>query len=178
MKLASKSKNRLAILDMIQDGISSDEIFESSDYESISEDKIKQRIYPSLLNKITDYVMEKKGFSRSLAREKAKTMINWDGASNTPVKNIKFMGTDNRPHMTVDIGGVNIAIEIKKGNRGSFLREGFGQSMIYSTIYDFVLCVFIDTSDNKKIMHGSSAITEQYFLDNIWENFNIKFVVV
>jgi hypothetical protein len=178
MKLASKSKNRIAILEMIQDGISSGEIFETIDYKNQSEDKIKQFIYPNLLNKLTDYVMERKGFSRSLAREKAKTMIKWEGNKNTTVKNIQFMGTANRPDMTLDIEGIKIAIEIKKGNRGSALREGFGQAMVYSTLFDFVLYQFIDTSEDGRIKNGSSAITEQAFLNNIWNNFNIKFTVV
>ena len=91
---------------MIQDGISMHEIFETIDYKNQSEDKIKQLIYPNLLNKVTEYVMEKKGFSRGLAREKAKTMIQWEGNKQTAVKNIHFMGTANRPDMSLDIGGV------------------------------------------------------------------------
>lgn len=178
MKLASKSQNRLTILEIIQDGISTNEIFETIDYKKQSEDKIKQFIYPNLLNRLTDYVMEKKGFSRSLAREKAKTMIKWEGNVNTTVRNIHFMGTANRPDMTVHINGINIAIEVKKGNRGSALREGFGQALIYSTVFDFVLYLFIDTSDESKIVNGATAVTEETFLENIWNNFNIKFVVV
>jgi hypothetical protein len=178
MKLASKSKNRIAILEMIQDGISTEEIFETNDYKTKSEEKIKQAIYPNLLNKITDYVMDKKGFSRSLAREKAKTMIKSDDSSSSQVRNIQFMGTSNKPNMSLNIGGIKIAIEFKKGNRGDALREGIGQSLIYSTIYDFVLYMFIDTSDNDKIINGSAGITEENFLEDIWENFNVKFVIV
>ena len=178
MKLASKSKNRLAILEMIQDGISTGDIFEAIDVKSQSEDKINQTIYPNLLNKVTEYVIEKKGFSRSLAREKAKTMISSEFGEGSAVKNLQFMGTSNKPSISVNIGGVNIAIEIKKGNRAAGLREGFGQSMIYSNTYDFVLYLFIDTSEDNRIKHGSTSITEQNFLENIWDNFNIKFVVV
>jgi hypothetical protein len=178
MKLASKSKNRISILEMIQDGISTHEIFETIDYKNQSEDKIKQFIYPNLLNKVTEYVMEKKGFSRGLAREKAKTMIKWEGNKQTTVKNIQFMGTSNRPDMSLDIGGVKVAVEFKKGNRGTGLREGFGQSLIYSTVFDFVIYMFIDTSDDRKIINGATAVTEQDFLENIWDNFNVKFVIV
>jgi len=178
MKLASKSKNRIAILDMVQDGISTQNLFEVLDFKDKTEDKIKQLIYPNLLNKVTEHVMERKGFNRSLAREKAKTMINWEGSSNKLVKDIHFMGTTNRPDMTLDISGVKIAIEFKKGNRGSAIREGFGQSLIYSTVYDFVIYMFIDTSDENKIVNGATAVTEQKFLSNIWENFNVKFVIV
>ena len=88
------------------------------------------------------------------------------------------MGTSNRPDMSLDIGGVKVAVEFKKGNRGSGLREGFGQSLIYSTVFDFVIYMFIDTSDERKIVNGATSVTEQDFLENIWDNFNVKFVIV
>lgn len=75
MKLASKSKKRLDLLEAILEGITTRDIFETIDYKSQSEDKIKQFIYPHLLTQLTEYVMEKKGFSRGLAKEKARTMI-------------------------------------------------------------------------------------------------------
>lgn len=178
MKLASKSKKRIELLDSIQSGITTRDIFETIDYKSQSEDKIKQFIYPHLLDQLTEYVMEKKGFSRGLAKEKARTMIKWEGNVKTTVKNMQFMGTANRPDMTVEADGVKIAIEFKKGDRGSALREGFGQSVIYSTVFDFVIYMFIDTSEDSKIANGSTAITEQNFLENLWNNFNVKFTVV
>ena len=178
MKLASKSKKRIELLDSIQSGITTRDIFETIDYKSQSEDKIKQFIYPHLLDQLTEYVMEKKGFSRGLAKEKARTMIKWEGNVKTTVKNMQFMGTANRPDMTVEADGVKIAIEFKKGDRGSALREGFGQSVIYSTVFDFVIYMFIDTSEDSRISNGSTAITEQNFLENLWDNFNVKFTVV
>jgi len=178
MKLASKSKKRLELLNSIQEGITTREIFETIDYKSQSEDKIKQFIYPHLLDQLTEYVMDKKGFGRALAKERARTMIKWEGNVKTTVKNMQFMGTANRPDMTVEADGVKIAIEFKKGDRGSALREGFGQSIIYSTVFDFVMYMFIDTSDDSKIVNGATAITEQNFLENLWENFNVKFTVV
>lgn len=178
MKLASKSKKRLDLLEAILEGITTRDIFETIDYKSQSEDKIKQFIYPHLLTQLTEYVMEKKGFSRGLAKEKARTMIKWEGNVNTTVKNIQFMGTANRPDMTLESDGVSIAIEFKKGDRGASLREGFGQSLIYSTAYDFVIFMFIDTSDEGKIVNGSTAVSEQRFLQNLWDNFNVKFAIV
>ena len=178
MKLASKSKKRIELLDSIQSGITTRDIFETIDYKSQSEDKIKQFIYPHLLDQLTEYIVERKGFSRGLAKEKARTMIKWEGNVNTTVKNIQFMGTANRPDMTVESEGVTIAIEFKKGDRGSDLREGFGQSIIYSTAYDFVMYVFIDTSPDSKIVNGSTAVNEQRFLENLWDNFNVKFAIV
>lgn len=178
MKLASKSKKRIDLLDAIQTGITTREVFETIDYKSQSEDKIKQFIYPHLLDQLAEYVMEKKGFGRGLAKEKARSMIKWEGNVNTTVHNIQFMGTANRPDMTVDYDGVKIAIEFKRGSSGSGLREGFGQSIIYSTAYDFVIYMFIDTSLDGKILNGSTAVNEQKFLENLWNNFNVKFAIV
>ena len=175
MKLASKSKNRIAILDMIQDGISSKQI-STAFLKNQSEDDINRIAYPKLLDAVSEYVMGKKGFNRSLAREKAKTMIRCNDGFN--IKTTNFMGTSNMPNMSLDINGFKVAIEFKKGNRGSSLREGIGQSLIYSTSYDFVIYMFIDTSDDNKIVNGAMSVTEQMFLDNIWDNFNIKFVIV
>ena len=55
MKLASKSKKRLDLLEAIQDGITTRDVFETIDYKSQSEDKIKQFIYPHLLTQLTEY---------------------------------------------------------------------------------------------------------------------------
>jgi|TARA_R110002096_G_scaffold58655_1_gene147586 hypothetical protein len=178
MKLSSKSKKRLKLLDVIKEGITSHEIFETIDYKNQSEDKIKQFIYPNLLNSLSNWIVKSKGFEPGLARKSAKTMVKWEGNIKTTVKNIQFMGTSNRPDMTVETNGVRVAIEFKRGKSGSSLREGFGQSLIYSTAYDFVIYMFIDTSDEKKIVNGATSVAEQSFLKNIWDNFNIKFLVV
>ena len=178
MKLSSKSKKRIELLDVISDGITGHEIFETIDYKNQSEDKIKQFIYPNLLNTLSDWIIDKKGFAPGLARKKAKTMVKWEGNVNTTVKNIHFMGTGNRPDMTIEVNGVRIAIEFRRGSSGSSLREGFGQSTVYSTAFDFVIYMFIDTSDEKKIVNGSSSLMEQAYLKSLWDNFNIKFLVV
>ena len=177
MKLASKSKNRIAILEMLQDGITTSKIYETIDYKNQSEDEIKKFIYQHLLERITSWVVEKKGFSLVLAKQRARTMITWEGNTKTTVEDINFMGTKNRPYITINIEGIKIAIEFKKGDRGNTLRDSFGQSLVYSTAHDFVLYLFIDTSVNEKIKNGAKSITEHKFLESIWNNFNIKFII-
>jgi hypothetical protein len=49
---------------------------------------------------------------------------------------------------------------------------------VYSTAFDFVIYMFIDTSDEKKIVNGASSLMEQAYLKSLWDNFNIKFLVV
>lgn len=178
MKLASKSKNRIELLEAIQEGITSHEIFETIDYKNQSEDKIKQFIYPILINQLTDWIVEKKGLDSDLARAKAKSILKWEGNVKTTVHNIQFAGTSNRPDMTLEYDGLNVAIEFKKGDRGSALREGFGQGLIYATVFDFVIYLFIDTSAEGKIRNGCTAIAEQDFFNSLWTNFNIKFIAI
>ena len=88
------------------------------------------------------------------------------------------MGTNNRPNMSIEYGGIKIAVEIKRGDRGSDLRAGFGQSLVYSTVYDFIIYMFIDCSDDGRIKNARTGISEEKFLENLWDNFNIKFIVV
>ena len=87
------------------------------------------------------------------------------------------MGTENRPDMVVDMNGLKIAIEFKKGKSGSDVRAGIGQSIIYSTHYDFVLYFFIDISDDKTIKNAQGGVNETEFVELLWEQYNIKFIV-
>ena len=178
MKLASKSKNRLELLETITEGITSTEIFESSDFKNRSEDKLKKAIYPNLLNTIADRICDKRGFSKGLAREKAKTMIKFDDSKSQPIGTTHFMGTSNKPSITVESSGVKVAIEIKKGDRAKNLKESFGESMIFSNVYDFVIYLFVDTTEENRISKGTSGITETNFLKNLWDNFNVKFTII
>jgi len=178
MKLSSKSKNRLELLDCIAEGISTPEVFKTINYKNQTEDQIKTFIYPHLIDALTEWVMQRKEFNRTVARAKAKAMLRWEGNVNTTVHHMQFMGTANRPDMIVDLNGLRVAIEFKRGESGSDLRSGFGQSMIYSTVYDFVLYMFIDTSVDSRIKNASTGVSEQKFVENLWNNFNVKFVIV
>ena len=105
-------------------------------------------------------------------------MIKFDSSKTTGARSMHFMGTTNKPTLTVESAGIKVAIEFIKGDRGSDLREAIGQTMIYSTAYDFVMCIFLDSTDDKRIKAGSSSTTEHYFLNNLWDNFNVKFTLV
>jgi hypothetical protein len=178
MKLASKSKNRIELVDIISEGISTKDVFGTINYKKQSEDKIKQFIYPHLVESLGNFISEKKDMDKSLAREKAKSLLKWEGNVNTTVHNMIFMGTSNRPDMSIEYSGVKIAIEIKRGDRGADLRAGFGQSLVYSTVYDFIIYMFIDCSEDGRIKNAKTGISEEKFLENLWDNFNIKFIVV
>lgn len=178
MKLASKSKNRIELVDIISEGISTQDVFGTINYKKQSEDKIKQFIYPHLVECLGKWLAEKKDMDYALAKEKAKSIIRWEGNINTIMHNMVFMGTSNRPDMAVEYGGIKIAIEFKRGEKGADLRAGFGQSLIYSTVYDFIIYMFIDCSEDGRIKNARTGISEEKFLEDLWDNFNIKFIVV
>jgi hypothetical protein len=178
MKLSSKSKNRIELIDIISEGISTQKVFGTINYKKQSEDKIKQFIYPHVVDALGSWLSEKKDMELDLAKEKAKSILKWEGNVNTTVHNMVFMGTSNRPDMSIEYGGIKIAIEIKRGDRGSDLRSGFGQSLIYSTVYDFIIYMFIDCSSDNRIKNARTGISEEKFLENLWNNFNVKFIVV
>ena len=178
MKLASKSKKRLQILDALCEGITHDEIFGTIDYKKQNEDKIKQFMYPHIVDTMTEYLVENEAMGRHEAKDRVKKALKWEGSNNPPVHNIVFMGTQNQPTMVFEFGDLRIAIEVQKGVSGADLRAGIGQSMIYATHYDFVITLFIDISEDKRVHNASSGSSEYMFIDNLWRNYNVKFITV
>jgi type I site-specific restriction-modification system R (restriction) subunit len=178
MKQKSKSQKRIELLDLVSESITQDDIFTVIDYRNKNEDQIKQFVYPHLVESLTDYLVKEGEVDRTRAKEKIQKALKWEGNVKTTINHILFMGTQNRPDMVLEINGLRIAIEFKRGEKGSDLRSGVGQSMIYSTHYDFVLYLFIDTSKDKKILNAQGGVNETEFVELLWDQFNIKFVVV
>ena len=178
MKYKSKSQKRIDFIDLISEAITHDDIFGTINYKNQNEDQIKQFIYPHLVDSLAGYIVENKGISKSDAKDQVKKNLKWEGDVNTTVNHILFMGTQNRPDMVLEMNGLKIAIEFKRGKKGSDLRSGFGQSMVYATHYDFVLYLFVDTTDDKRIFNATTGGNETEFIDNLWDLYNIKFIVV
>lgn len=178
MKYKSKSQKRIDFIDLISEAITHDDIFGTINYKNQNEDQIKQFIYPHLVDSLAEYIVEEKGIEKAIAKDQIKKSLKWEGNVNTTVNHILFMGTQNRPDMVLEMNGLKIAIEFKRGGKGSDLRSGFGQSMVYATHYDFVLYLFVDTTDDKRILNATGGGNETEFIDNLWDLYNIKFIVV
>ena len=176
MKQKVKSQKRLDFMELISESITQEDIFNTINYKHKSEDQIKQFIYPHLVQSLTEY-LEKNGVSKDKAKDSVKRNLKWEGNINTTVHHTLFMGTLNRPDMVLEMNGVKIAIEFKKGESGSSLRSGIGQSIIYSTNYDFVMYLFIDTSKDERIKNAQSSLKEANLMQDLWNRYNIKFVV-
>jgi hypothetical protein len=179
LKSAQKSSARTGLINLITEAITHDDIFTTINYRNKSEDEIKQFIYPHLLSQLIDRELAlKPKTSREAAKARLKKSLKWEGNVKTTVHHILFMGTQNRPDMVLEAGGLKIAIEFKRGDKGSDLRAGIGQCLIYSTAYDFIVYLFVDTSRDKRIRNAQSGEREAAFTQMMWDRFNTRFAVV
>jgi len=174
---ASKTKGRTSLLKGIVDVISDKAIFDTIDYRKKSEDTIKQFMYQPLLGSFVKRLTDN-GIPGDKAYESAKKSIIWESNMQSTLHNMVLFGTQHRPDFEVKIDGLNIAIEVKKGSVGNDLRSGFGQCLMYQAKYDFVIYLFVDTSDDKTILKSLTSISEGELIDSIWNNYNVLFSVV
>ena len=178
MATAKKTTKRMDLLKIITDVISHKNIYDVIDYKNKKEDSIKQFMYQPLFNEIKKYYTDKNLFSESTCTKKAEKSVTWEASKKDTLHNLVLFGTQHRPDMEIDIENTKIAIEVKKGQRGSDIRNGFGQSIVYSSNYDFVILLFVDISDDKRIKNSVNGEKEKDILDSLWNNYNIKLKVV
>ena len=177
MKQKVKSQKRLDFMELISEAITQDDIFNTIDYKNKTEDQIKQFVYPHLVQSLTQYLVENTDTTAEKAKSKVKQNLKWEGDVNTTVHHTLFMGTLNRPDMVLEMNGMNIAIEFRRGDSGNSLRSGIGQSLVYSTNYDFVMYLFIDTSKDQRIKNAQTSTKEAELMSDLWNRYNIKFTV-
>ena len=168
---ANKSQKRTVLLETIIDVISHKDIYDKIDYVNRTEDTVKQFMYQPLLNEIIQHYINN-GVSPKLSKTKAEASLKWEGNKKQTMHNMVLFGTQHRPDMEVEIDGIRIAIEVKKGNKGADVRAGFGQCLVYSTNYDFVVYLFVDTNKDKKILNSVNADKEQFVIKSLWDNHN------
>ena len=176
--MKSKGLKRENILNSIIATLKHNDIYNTIDYRNQKEDKIKQFLYPHLLDTVTNLYKKHSDISDKTARKNAKESLLWEGNVNTTASNRLFMGTNHRPDFVVEFKGLSIAIEIKRGSKGSSLRESIGQSQVYSNLYDFTISLFIDTSKDKRILNASTSNEEKKFIKKLWAKNNVRFEVV
>lgn len=175
--MASKTVKRNELLDSVVRVISHKDIYDTIDYKRRNEDFIKQFMYQPLLNEITNNYI-KKGLKKETAVQKAKNSLVWESNKKTVLHNMVRFGCQHRPDMELNIDNIRIAIEVKKGGIGSDVRQGFGQCLVYSSNYDFVIFLFVDTSDDKRILNSMDGEKERLIGESLWKNFNALFCVV
>jgi len=173
---ASKTEKRNILLNTIMNVISDKDIYDEIGFKK-SEDKIKQHMYQPLKAKINEHFINQ-GVSVKTAKNKTLKSLKWESHNKQTMHNMVLFGTQHRPDMEVCLDGIKIAIEVKKGDKGSDVRAGFGQCLVYSTAYDFIIYLFVDTSKDKRIKNSIESKKEKFVIDSLWENHNSLIKVV
>ena len=178
--MTTKSIKRTALIDSLAN--------ELIDHELFSDNVKRDRDTEKQIQKSLFLRMEKTGLQKVLTenldmksnkiKEVIKKDFAWEQDINTTVNQITMFATQHRPDAVLKVNDLTIAIEIKKGKDGSSIRSGIGQSIIYSKNYDFVIFVYVDISEGRNIKNSVTATKEQEVINELWENYNVKFVVV
>jgi hypothetical protein len=180
-RLAKKSTQREWVVDEIIKTLSDYKIFTTLDYRRKNEAYLKQYMHQPLQAKLLQICRKlNPGVSDKTIESKAAKALFWEGDVKTPVNNIPFLGVQHRPDFKIEIGGIKIAVEVKRGESGYALREGLGQSLVYASCdkFDFVAYLFVDISRDKKILNAMTNPLDKSFIESLWEHHNIKFAIV
>jgi len=178
---AAKSELRTWIVDQIVDVLRSDHIFTTLDYRQKTESYLKQYMHQPLQRRMAKIVERvQPNLKPATKARKAKEALLWEGDVTTTINHVRFLGVQHRPDFVVRVAGINIAVEVKLGERGTAVREGIGQSLVYSASedFDFVAYLFIDTSRDKKVRESLSRAPEAAFVGKLWNQHNVRFSVV
>ena len=172
MKQASKSQKRIDFLEVIREALSSPVVFEHIDYETKTVAQCKKFFHSQLVEHLSAYASE----TLEMEEDKIPDFIE-ESLDFSEDNNIMFMGTKNDPFLVIDMHGVKTAVELKKGKRGIDLKDCIAQSMIYSTHFDFVLYLFMDVSEEKRIVNSQGGVNEKSFVNELWKSYNIKLII-
>jgi hypothetical protein len=185
--ITTKSAIRTRIVDTILEALSHEDIYRTIDYKRQRESAIKQYMHRYLKDAVREVIKELNPTlgPRGMAR-RIENAVLWESDKTTTIGHVSVLGTPHRPDFRVDIGGLKYAVEVKRGESGASIREGIGQSIMYAMSYDFVAYVFIDTGTPGRIkdaytraLEGDSKEADALFLiGKLWDDFNVKFVVV
>ncbi|MBA3018774.1 MAG: hypothetical protein KJ550_01345 [Proteobacteria bacterium] len=181
LSVVPKSERRTWIIEQLLSAIKSDEIFHTLDYRNKTEAYIKQYMHQILKRCLLEIHRRiSPGQKEDTLKRKASDSLMWEGDVNTTINHIRFLGVQHRPDFKVRVDGLNIAIEVKRGDSGAGIREGIGQSLVYaaSEDFDFVVYLFIDISKDKKILESLRRDRERAFVDSLWDKYNIRFDII
>ncbi|HET6494279.1 MAG TPA: hypothetical protein VFH61_02815, partial [Thermoleophilia bacterium] len=174
--VARKSAPRVHAVDMIMACLRQESIYKTLDYRNKSEAYIKEYMHQPLQGTVREILrFLQPDVQETTISRKARGALLWEGDVTTTVNNIRFLGVQHRPDFVVKVGGMRIAVEVKRGETGSAVREGIGQSLAYAGCgdFDFVTYLFIDTSRDKKIAESTHRdATAEAFIESLWRHYN------
>lgn len=175
---AKKSQKRTMIVERVLNALKNDDIFNRLKYKQKSETELQNRMAIYLQKEVQRLYEDVKGYVPETALKRARTDFASEEDPKTTVNNFVLMGVQHRPDFTIDFDGLSIAVEIKKGDSGQSVREGIGQSIVYSSNFSFVVYLFVDCSKDNRVKNSMNGDRERKLKESLWENYNVLFDVV
>lgn len=178
MRRARKTVQRLEVIDEIANTLKTNEIYEVIIAGKMTEAQLRQFTYPFLSFALKRVFRRRKPHvsDKTINRNAEKALV-WGGAKGRSIHALKLLGVKHIPDFEINLPSTTIGIEFKRGKSGQSLRNGFGQALVYSQKYDFVIYLYVDVSENRKTLAAMKGKTAQDFLGSLWEHYNIRFVV-
>lgn len=176
---AVKSERRVRFVDEVVEVLTAPRFCKGLS-KSISESGFILKIYEPLLDGLEkiyreNYPERQESWYDRAAEEALISEIN----TGTTLNNMQLFGLQHRPDMEIVQNNYRIALEFKVVSAGGNVRDALGQSLVYASRCDFVICVLLDVTDDGCVrdafLHGEK---ERCLIDELWEEFSIRVVVV
>lgn len=178
MKKAKKTARRIELIDKIAETLKSDDIYSAISAGNRTEAQLREFTYPFLLHTLEGIFRGWKiGVSDNTIKKNAKDALVWGGARGRSIPSIVLLGVKHIPDFEINFPNTSVGIEFKRGKSGQSLRNGFGQALVYSQKYGFVIYLYVDVSEDKKTLAAMQSKSAQEFLGSLWDHYNIRFVV-
>jgi len=142
-----------------------------------SETEIQTEIRPIILNFLEKYFASK---SYKDAKAKANKSFYWEGQEGKYGRSkSRFFGGRNYPDFIITDPYL-IAIEYKKSETPSLVKQGFGQAIMHtmSEEFDFVYYLFQDESKDKYVVDSIKNDSERMIIRKMWDDFNVYFKII
>lgn len=175
-----KSSRRSEFVEALARALAHRNIYETVSYENRNEDYLKSYMHQPLRSAIAGVLRERAPLLSEQALErKADEALYWEGDRRITINNVQFLGAQHRPDFVVALPNLRVAVEIKLAGVGSQVREGIGQSLVYTASgqFDFVIYILVDVTPDKKLKASTKAPREAIFIKRLWDSHNVKLVV-
>ena len=178
---AKQTPKRIKLVNEIMEGLTNQEMYKLIG-NGRDEASVTDHMYHTLLKSLRKMYLAElhPDATPERADNWARKSLLWERDVNTTINNIMFLGTGHRPDFVVQANRIRIAIEVKRGDNGASIRDALGQCVVYASYFEFVCCVLVDTSKDKRVLHAfeQEVGDEQSMLSRLWGDFNVRLAVV
>ena len=174
--MRNKTQKLIEFLENLHNYIINDDQFRKKT-QNKKETFIQAEIRPIIINFLTEY-FENSGYKD--AKGKANNSFYWGGQEGKYGKQRKTtFDSRNYPDFIIEEPYL-IAIEYKRSDNGSVVKQGIGQSIIHtlSGDFDFVYYLFHDQTKDKSIKSSLNLPIEKSIKERIWDDFNVFLKIV